>query len=52
VTSSPTIQTSRRLRSTAAFTLIEVMIDGGLFFLATFAILALVTQNLRSARSL
>ena len=35
-----------------AFTLIEVMIACGIFFMATFAILALVSQTLRNARSL
>lgn len=36
----------------AAFTLIEVMIACGIFFMATFAILALVSGTLRNARSL
>ena len=35
-----------------AFTLIEVMIACGIFFMATFAILALVTTTLRNARAL
>lgn len=35
-----------------AFTLIEVMIACGIFFMATFAILELVTSTLRNARSL
>jgi Tfp pilus assembly protein PilV len=35
-----------------AFTLIEVMIATGIFFVATFAILALVSQSLKSARML
>ena len=42
---------SRRIGS-AAFTLIEVMIAMGIFFVATFAILSLVAQNLRIARGL
>jgi Tfp pilus assembly protein PilV len=42
---------SRQLPTTA-FTLMEVMIACSLFFLATFAILGLVTQCLRNARSL
>jgi hypothetical protein len=35
-----------------AFTLLEVMIAVALFFMAAFSILALVSQNLRAARSL
>jgi hypothetical protein len=35
-----------------AFTLLEVMIASGIFFMATFAILALVAQTLRNARAL
>jgi hypothetical protein len=35
-----------------AFTLLEVMIATGIFFMATFSILALVAQSLRSARML
>ena len=35
-----------------AFTLIEVMIACGIFFMATFAILALVSTTLRNARAL
>src|SRR5579859_7712152 len=34
------------------FTLIEVMIACGIFFMATFAILALVSTTLRNARAL
>ncbi|HVV70771.1 MAG TPA: hypothetical protein VHI52_04610, partial [Verrucomicrobiae bacterium] len=34
------------------FTLMEVMIACGIFFMATFAILALVSTTLRNARSL
>jgi type II secretion system protein I len=37
---------------TSAFTLIEVMIAMGIFFMAVFAILGLVTTNLRNARRL
>jgi type II secretory pathway pseudopilin PulG len=39
-------------RRIAAFTLIEVMIACGIFFMATFAILALVSGTLRNARAL
>ncbi|HEV2207525.1 MAG TPA: hypothetical protein VG167_02045 [Verrucomicrobiae bacterium] len=39
-------------RRIAAFTLIEVMIACGIFFMATFAILALVAGTLRNARAL
>jgi type II secretory pathway pseudopilin PulG len=39
-------------KRTGAFTLIEVMIACGIFFMATFAILALVSQTLRNARAL
>jgi Tfp pilus assembly protein PilV len=35
-----------------AFTLLEVMIASGIFFMAIFAILALVSSNLRNARLL
>ena len=35
-----------------AFTLLEVMIASGIFFMATFAILALVSGTLRNARAL
>jgi hypothetical protein len=40
------------LPASRAFTLIEVMIACGLFFMCTFAILALVAQTLRNARAL
>lgn len=40
------------LRHTRAFTLLEVMIAMFVFFTATFAILSLTSQNLRSARML
>ena len=36
----------------SAFSLLEVMIAGGMFFMAIFAILALVSGILRNARSL
>jgi hypothetical protein len=39
-------------RSTRAFTLIEVMIALGIFFMAVFSILALVSGILRNARGL
>jgi Tfp pilus assembly protein PilV len=39
-------------RPRSAFTLVEVMIAMGIFFMAVFAILALVTTNLRNARNL
>jgi Tfp pilus assembly protein PilV len=39
-------------RAEGAFTLIEVMIACGLFFMASFAILALVAGTLRNARAL
>jgi hypothetical protein len=45
------VHTPRRSRATA-FTLMEVMIACALFFMATFAILALVSQCLRNARAL
>jgi len=41
-----------RSASSVAFTLLEVMIACGIFFMATFAILALVSQTLRNARAL
>ena len=41
-----------RFRTPRAFTLIEVMIACGIFFMATFAILALVSTTLRNARAL
>jgi hypothetical protein len=40
------------LAARTAFTLIEVMIASGIFFMATFAILALVAGTLRNARAL
>ena len=41
-----------RGRGTIAFTLLEVMIACGIFFMASFAILALVAGTLRNARAL
>jgi hypothetical protein len=38
--------------SPGAFTLLEVMIAGALFFMAVFAILGLVATTLRNARAL
>lgn len=40
------------LRARAAFSLLEVMVALGLFFMAVFTILALVSQTLRNARAL
>jgi hypothetical protein len=42
----------RRRARRAAFTLLEVMIACGIFFMATFGILALVSNTLRNARAL
>ena len=50
--SASTLQRFNAPRSTSAFTLIEVMIALGIFFMATFAILALVSNILRNARGL
>jgi hypothetical protein len=41
-----------RSRSRDAFTLLEVMIAAGIFFMCIFAILAVVSGNLRNARLL
>lgn len=46
------LQSGFRFRAVRAFTLIEVMIACGIFFMATFAILALVATTLRNARAL
>jgi len=43
---------SRSRHSQTAFSLLEVMIAGGIFFMAIFAILAMVAGLLRNARSL
>ncbi len=42
----------RSRRSRSAFSLLEVMIAGAIFFMAIFAILALVSNLLRNARGL
>ena len=42
----------RSRRSLSAFSLLEVMIASGIFFMAVFTILALVSSVLRNARSL
>lgn len=39
-------------RSRSAFSLLEVMVAGGIFFMAIFAILAMIANVLRNARSL
>lgn len=52
VCSKPATSGLRGKRSLSAFTLIEVMIACGIFFMATFAILALVASSLRNARAL
>ncbi|MCL5098484.1 MAG: prepilin-type N-terminal cleavage/methylation domain-containing protein [Candidatus Omnitrophica bacterium] len=44
--------TGRRNGGSNAFTLLEVMIATAIFFMAIFAILNLVSQNLRAARAL
>src|SRR5262245_861818 len=44
--------TQHATRKTSAFTLMEVVIASAIFFLAIFAILALVSNTLRNARSL
>jgi len=49
---APRPAASRARRARAAFSLLEVMIAGGIFFMAIFAILALVTSLLRNARGL
>lgn len=41
-----------RARAAIAFSLLEVMIAVGLFFMVAFAVLALVSQNLHMARAL
>lgn len=42
----------RGCRPRRAFTLLEVMIASGIFFMATFAILALVSSTLRNLKAL
>ena len=46
------VKTAKRRRPTTAFSLLEVMIACGIFFMAVFAILALVSNTLRNARGL
>jgi len=48
----PTRIPSPRGRARAAFSLLEVMIACGIFFMAVFAILALVSNSVRNARLL
>lgn len=48
----PAAERRRLRRGPSAFTLLEVMIAMALFFMAIFAILGLVAQNLQIARSL
>ena len=52
VVSSSSRSPASRRQMGAAFTLLEVMIACGIFFMATFAILALVAGTLRNARAL
>jgi Tfp pilus assembly protein PilV len=47
-----TYRREQERRGTIAFTLLEVMIACGIFFMASFAILALVAGTLRNARAL
>jgi hypothetical protein len=49
---SGTILGGRNGSCACAFTLLEVMIAAGIFFMATFAILALVAGTIRNARGL
>ncbi len=48
----PVQSSSSSAESSSAFTLLEVMVAVGLFFMATFAILSLVSSTLKGARSL
>ncbi len=50
--SPPSCGAARSRHSQTAFSLLEVMIAGALFFMAIFAILAMVSTVLRNARSL
>src|SRR5208283_4969437 len=43
---------THRQSPVCAFTLMEVMVAAGIFFMAVFAILALVSNTLRNARGL
>ena len=47
-----TLAGATSLKQVVAFTLLEVMIALGIFFMAMFTILALVSNTLRNARSL
>lgn len=49
---SPRLLSRMRVGQRLAFTLLEVMIACGIFFLCVFAILALVSNSLRNARML
>ena len=49
---SPTPRPSALRAARAAFSLMEVMIASGIFFMAIFSILALISGVLRNARSL
>ncbi|HSU55009.1 MAG TPA: prepilin-type N-terminal cleavage/methylation domain-containing protein [Candidatus Dormibacteraeota bacterium] len=49
---TPIPNPSRSPRPRSGFTLLEVMIACGIFFIAVFAILALVSNTLRNARAL
>ena len=51
-TRNPSPSTLRSPRSQTAFSLLEVMVASGIFFMGIFAILALVSSTLRNARSL
>ena len=43
---------SARIEPRGAFTLLEVMVAAGIFFMCIFAILSLVTSNIRNAKLL
>jgi Tfp pilus assembly protein PilV len=49
---STSLPITARRRRTRAFTLMEVLIAAGIFFIAVFAILELVSSSLRNARLL
>ena len=49
---APRASSRRSRRSQTAFSLLEVMIASGIFFMSIFAILAMVSGMLRNARSL
>ena len=49
---SPESRCQRRGERSAAFTLLEVMIAVGIFFVCVFAILELVSQNLKNVQRL